>query len=137
MEKMRKTSPVVLRIGMSLVFLWFGWQQVSDTALWTSLIPPFYTNLTGMSRETFVLVNGWFEVIFGSLLILGIFTRITAFFLALHMLHIAFTAGYNGIGVRDFGLAMGVIAVFLWGADTWCLDKFLRKFFIENKYSYA
>ena len=133
---MRKAAPVVLRIGMSLVFLWFGWQQLSDTALWTSIIPPFYTDLTGMSATTFVLINGWFEVIFGSLLLVGVFTKITAFFLALHMLHVTFTVGYNGIGVRDFGLATGMISVFLQGADSWCLDKFLQRFFIGNKYTY-
>ena len=96
MEKMRKGAPVVLRIGLSLVLLWF-------------------------------------EIIFGTLLLLGIFSRITALLLALHMLHITFTVGYNGIGVRDFGLAMGMIAVFLQGPDVWSLDKF----FYKNKYAYA
>ncbi|MDP9249660.1 MAG: DoxX family membrane protein [bacterium] len=132
MEKMRKAAPVVLRIGMSLVFLWFGWQQLSDTTLWAGIIPPFYTNLIGLSATTFVLINAWFEIIFGGLLLLGIFSRTTALLLALHMLHITFTVGYNGVGVRDFGLAMGTISVFLYGPDTWCLGKF----FYKNKYTH-
>jgi uncharacterized membrane protein YphA (DoxX/SURF4 family) len=133
MEKTRTIAPVILRIGLALVFLWFGWQQLSDTALWTGLIPPFYTDLSGLSAVTFVLINGWFEIIFGILLLLGIFTRVTAFLLALHMLHITFTVGYNGVGVRDFGLAMGIISVFLQGPDRWCLEKI----FNINKYSHA
>jgi len=130
---MRKGAPVVLRIGLSLVLLWFGWQQLSDPGSWAAVVPPFYTDPSGLSAQTFVLINGWFEIIFGTLLLLGIFSRITALLLALHMLHITFTVGYNGIGVRDFGLAMGMIAVFLQGPDIWSLDKF----FYKNKYAYA
>lgn len=137
MEKMRKAAPVVLRIGISLVFLWFGWQQLSDTSLWAPVIPAFYTDLSGLSPETFVLINGWFEVVFGFLLLLGAFTRPVAFLLMLHMLHVTFTVGYNGVGVRDFGLSMAAISVFLQGADAWCSDRFFRKSFIQNKYGHA
>jgi uncharacterized membrane protein YphA (DoxX/SURF4 family) len=133
MEKTRKAAPVVLRLGMSLVFLWFGWHQISDTALWANMIPAFYTNLTGVSAQTFVLINGWFEVVFGTLLLLGIFPKITALLLALHMLHVTFTVGYNGVGVRDFGLSMAMISVFLESPDGWCLGKF----FYKNKHGYA
>ncbi len=113
----------MLRIGISLVFLWFGWQQVFDPNTWVSLIPEWATRFSGLSAGTLVLVNGTFELVFGSLLFLGIFTRVVAFLLALHLLHIMSVVGYNSIGVRDFGLSMGAIAVFLYGADAWCLNK--------------
>ncbi len=72
--------------------------------------------------------NGAFEIIFGLCLLLGYFTQVTALFLALHMLDITFTVGYTSIGVRDFGLAVATISVFLYGSDMWCLDTyFLNK----------
>ena len=127
MGKMRNAAPVVLRIGIALVFLWFGWKQLSDINAWVGLIPAWYVNISGLTATTLVLINGWFEIILGSLLLLGIFTKVAAGLLALHMLHVTFTVGYNGIGVRDFGLSMGAIAVFLYGIDFWCIDKFFKR----------
>lgn len=128
MEKMRESAPIVLRVGIALVFLWFGYNQVSDPSLWVGVIPTWYTDTLNVSATTLVLLNGWFEIVFGSLLLLGIFTRVSALLLSLHMLHVTFTVGYNGIGVRDFGLAMGTIAAFLYGTDNLCVDKFFKKY---------
>ncbi|MFA6256900.1 MAG: DoxX family protein [Candidatus Paceibacterota bacterium] len=126
-EKMKTFAPIVIRIGLALVFLWFGYQQIFSTDMWTILIPQWAVNLSGLSAYSLVLINGWFEVIFGFLLLLGIFTRISAFLLALHMLHITSVVGYNNIGVRDFGLSMAAISVFLNGVDMWSLDKLFIK----------
>jgi uncharacterized membrane protein YphA (DoxX/SURF4 family) len=123
-EKMHKFAPAVLRIGMALVFLWFGTQQIFFTDMWTSLIPQWIMNLSGMSAVTLVHFNGAFEIVFGICLLAGYFTQVTALFLALHMFHIAFTVGYSSIGIRDIGLAIATTSVFLHGADFWCIDRF-------------
>ncbi len=127
LEKMSKYAPVVVRVGISLVVLWFGTQQVLDTESWTRLIPEWATATSGMSAATLVYINGVFELIFGTLLLLGLFTRVVAGLIALHMIHITFTVGYNGVGVRDFGLTMAAISVFLGGVDACCLDRYLSK----------
>ncbi len=124
---MKGLAPVILRIGISLVFLWFGWQQLSDASAWAGLIPKWYLDLTGLSASILVLINGIFEIVLGTLLLLGIFTKVAAFLLMLHMLHITYTVGYNGIGVRDFGLSLATIAIWLHGRDTWCLERFFRR----------
>jgi hypothetical protein len=31
------------------------------------------------------------------------------------------------VGVRDFGLSLATLAIFLYGADDWSLDKFFKK----------
>jgi uncharacterized membrane protein YphA (DoxX/SURF4 family) len=67
------------------------------------------------------------ELSFGALLLLGLYTKLAAFVLALHLYGIAFSLGFNDLGVRDFGLASATLAVFLHGADKWCLDtKFIK-----------
>jgi uncharacterized membrane protein YphA (DoxX/SURF4 family) len=118
-----KYGPVVARFGLALVFLWFGFTQVTGPESWTSLIPEFITNITHLSALTFVYINGGMEIILGILLILGIYTRISALILALHLLVITIDVGYNAIGIRDFGLTMATFSIFLNGPDFLALEK--------------
>ncbi len=122
--KMKKFAPIILRIGISLVFLWFGSQQLLNTNSWISFIPDWVVNISHLSAQTLVHFNGAFEIVFGICLLFGYFTRITALLLALHMLDITFTVGYTSIGIRDFGLSIATLSIFLYGVDAWCLDKY-------------
>jgi len=124
---MKNFAPVVVRVGLSLVFLWFGTEQLLHTDAWVGLIPDWITSFSGISAEALVRFNGVFEIVFGFSLLMGYFTRVAALLLALHMLHITFTVGYNSVGIRDFGLSMAAISVFLYGIDIWCLDGWLLK----------
>ena len=76
---------------------------------------------------TLILLNGIFETIFGALLLMGYFTRIAAFLLALHLFSIAFSLGYNDIAIRDFGLALATASLIFSGAGEFSLDKNLKK----------
>jgi uncharacterized membrane protein YphA (DoxX/SURF4 family) len=126
-EKMKNFAPILLRVGVALVFLWFGQEQLLHTSSWVSFVPTWITSMSGISAVTLVHFNGAFEIVFGFCLIFGYFTRVTALLLALHMLDITFTVGYNQIGVRDFGLSIAAISVFLYGVDYWCIDTLLAK----------
>lgn len=72
---------------------------------------------------TLVHINGAIEVVFGTALIFGFFTRASAFVLAMHMAHITLMVGYDSIGVRDFGLAIAGFAILLNGADRFTIDR--------------
>lgn len=122
LARMHTIAPAVLRIGVSLVFLWFGSQQLLDVNSWTRLIPEFVTSITGLSATFLVYFNGAFEIIFATCLILGYFTRISAFMLAVHMIHIMVAVGYGPTGVRDFGIAIATVATFLNGPTIWSVD---------------
>lgn len=126
-DKMSLWALLVVRVGLSAVFLWFGIYQIMDPAPWGVLIPQAIISLSGLSATTLVLFNGWFEVVFGICLLLGFFTRLTALLLALHLFNITFVVGYNDVGVRDFGLAMATLSIFLRGSDALSLDARLEK----------
>ncbi|MDB5254356.1 MAG: hypothetical protein JWL80_422 [Parcubacteria group bacterium] len=126
-QKLQQLAPTVLRIGLALVFIWFGSQQLNSALNWTSYIPQSLIDITGFSSLTFVYFNGAFEVVFGLALLTGFFTRITALLLALHMFDIMYVVGYNEIGIRDFGLAVATLAIFLYGVDNYSLDRKFRK----------
>ena len=81
--------------------------------------------MTGLSASTLVTFNGAFEVIFGLCLLLGFFTRVSALLLALHLVSITMTVGYNAIGVRDFGLTLSAFALFLMGVHAYSVDNWL------------
>ena len=123
----RAAAPTVVRVGVSLVFLWFGSQQLMDANAWAGLIPNWVLTLVPLSAQSLVRFNGSFEVVFGCALLVGIFTRITALLLALHLFHIMTVVGYNDIGVRDFGLSMATLSVFLYGSDPLCLENWLKR----------
>ena len=142
LKKYQKYAPLVLRIGLSLVFLWFGISQLVNPESFLGYVPSWMYPHDGtmmhehpfqmlhslpLTPHIIIMGNGVFETIFGVLLLLGLFTRIAALLLALHLLGIMAGLGYNDIAVRDFGLIMATVAVFLHGDDEWCLGKKFHK----------
>lgn len=105
-------SPLVLRCGLAVVIIWFGAQQLLNAEAWTIWLPE-WTALSGIAPTTIVSLNGGFEVIAGLMLLIGVWTRLVAFVLFLHLLVIIFDIGINPTGVRDFGLAIALLAVAL------------------------
>lgn len=127
MHKMKLYAPTVLRIGIALVFIWFGTQEVTNPNSWTIFIPAFLTNLSGLTALTVVKLNGWFEIIAGFLLLVGYQTRIVALLLALHIADIAYIVGYNPIGIRDFGLTVASLSIFMQGMSPFSLDELMSE----------
>lgn len=123
---MKNTSSLVLRVGLGLVMLWFGVSQGKNPSAWVNYLPSFTENLP-LSQITFIYLNSWFEICLGILLIAGLQTRIVASLLALHMIGIVFSVGYNATGVRDFGLTMALISIALDKSSTLSLDNFFDR----------
>ncbi len=140
-ERNKKYSIDMVRIAIALVFLWFGISQIIDPESFLGYIPEWLYQQEPQMMQGFmqfmqrapnfvyiiILLNGIFETIFGILLLIGYFTRIAAFLLALHLLGIAFSLGYNDIAVRDFGLALATASLIFSGAGEISLDNQLRK----------
>ena len=112
-------AQILIRISISLLFLWFGLNQIFDPNSFMGYLPNFALSFASQA----ILFNGIVEVILGTLLLLGIFTRIVSLILSLHLLFITLTLGYNDIAVRDFILTIVTFSIFLSGYDEWCLMK--------------
>jgi len=119
---LRIPGATVLRFGLSSVVLWFGSQQFLHPEMWIGFIPEWVIHLSPVGAVTLVHINGAVELVFGTALFLGLFTRVSALILALHMAHITSMLGYNSISVRDFGLTVAAFSIFLRGADPVTLD---------------
>ncbi|MES2023522.1 MAG: DoxX family protein [Patescibacteria group bacterium] len=116
-------SHSVLRIGLSMVILWFSSQQFLHTDAWTAYVPDSAVAVTHLSAVTLVYFNAVFELVFGIILLFGWKTRLAAFLLSLHLFDIMYVVGYGEIGVRDFGLAVATFTVFMNGPDMLCADQ--------------
>jgi len=130
MEKYSKYAPAMVRIGMSLVFLWFGWNQLTNTEMWLGVVPESIANFVG--AKLVVLLNGWFEIVAGLCLLVGFQTRVVALLLALHLFGIAFSFGWHPIGIRDFGLAIATLSIFFAGADVCCWERRREEVTVKN-----
>jgi uncharacterized membrane protein YphA (DoxX/SURF4 family) len=113
----------VLRLGMSVVILWFSLQQFIHGDQYTAYVPDSIVALSHMSASTIVFFNALFELVFGLMLAFGWKVRIAALLLALHLFDIMYTVGYGEIGVRDFGLAIATLVVWMNGSDLFCIDQ--------------
>lgn len=115
-------APVVLRLGLAAVMVWFGVSQLVNTAAWVGIIPSWALSLSGLDASMIARSNGVFEIITGTLLAVGIFTRWVAAVLFVHLLVITFNLGMTAVGVRDFGLSFSMLALALFGSDKYSFD---------------
>lgn len=115
-------APVVLRLGISAVVMWFGVSQLTNPTMWLGVVPAWATGL-GPSANTIIFLNGIFEVIASILLAVGLFVRPVALLLGLHLLVITHHFGPTATGVRDFGLSFAAFAIALAGEDRWSVGK--------------
>ena len=119
---MKQYQPLVLRIGISLVFLWFGINQLINPDYFISYIPDWAAEFTYL-----IVLNGIFEIVFGLLLLIGLFTKFSSAILTIHLMTITMSLGYNDVAVRDFGLMIATMVIFMNGADEWTLDDKLHR----------
>ena len=101
----------ILRLGLALLFLWFGFSQLIDSINWVGWVPEWAVNILHIPPAMIVLLNGAFEVVAGTLLAMGLWVRLFSALLALHLLVLVFEIGPTPIGVRDFGLMMATFAL--------------------------
>jgi uncharacterized membrane protein YphA (DoxX/SURF4 family) len=125
-DTLKNYAPVLTRVAIALVFLWFGTNQILHTSNWLRMIPE-YVSFLPFSKETLIVMHGGFEIVAGLLLLVGWQIRIAASLLTLNLAHIVFLMGYNAIGVRDFGLCLTTLSIAFHGRDFFSLDTFIAK----------
>ena len=126
MADKREIAARIVRIGMSLVFLWFGLNQLFQPDNFMGYLPSFI--LASDLAKQAILLNGAFNVVFGGLLLAGLFTRLVSVFLVLHLLSISVSLGYNDVMIRDIGLMFATASIYFSSPDKWTLDKRRRKY---------
>ena len=122
LDRFKEYTPAIARWGVGIVFFIFGISQLLNPQSWMAYLPSFALNI-GINATTLIYMNGVFDLAIGILLLLGVFTRIVSLIGILHIIGIIISLGYNDVSVRDFGLLIVLVSVFLHGADKLCLVK--------------
>jgi len=108
---MKITPSCVLRVGLAIVLFWFGINQILDPSKWVFFIPEWVVSASAISPELIVLLNGGIEIVLGAFILLGIFLRVSALIVALHLFGIALSLGNSPSAIRDVGLAFMALAL--------------------------
>jgi uncharacterized membrane protein YphA (DoxX/SURF4 family) len=120
-------SVIILRIGLVIVYLWFGINQLIDPQRFVGWLPN-EASLIPTDPINLILLNGIFEILLSLAILFGIYIRYASWLLSLHLFAIAYTIGLNETGIRDIGLAFATLALGFSEPDKYTLDKKL-----ENK----
>ncbi|MFQ5531703.1 MAG: DoxX family protein [Candidatus Nanoarchaeia archaeon] len=126
LNNLKNYAPILVRVGVSLVFLWFGINQLINPISFLSYFPK-WLSIIMINTNIPIILNGIFEIIFGFLLLIGLYTRISSLLLSINLFFIMVGLGYNDIAIRDFGLMLATFSVFLHGPDKWSFDNKKKK----------
>jgi uncharacterized membrane protein YphA (DoxX/SURF4 family) len=121
LEKWKGYAPKFARYGLAFVFLTFGIMQWVDPASWLGYIPAWAH--VGLSDTTLIYLNGTFDFVIGLFLLLGLLIRLFGAIAFFHLLGIVLSMGWNEVTIRDIGLMIVCVSVFLRGSDDWSIDK--------------
>ena len=114
-----KYGPLILRLGLAFVFIWFGINQLISPEGFFGYVPNFLSNQINL----IILLNGIFDTIIGLALLIGFKVRIITLIKSVQLTAIIITLGYNDVAIRDIGILFAGISLFFLGPDEWTLDK--------------
>jgi len=111
-------SQLSLRIGLAVVFLWFGVNKFIQPQYWVDAWMPQWAQhvaqAIGMSGTNVVFLIGIFEVLVAVSLVTGFFSRAFALAAIVFLCIVLVASGLNEIVVRDIGLIAGLVALVIW-----------------------
>lgn len=105
------TTSLLLRLGLGVEFVLFGYGKLTDLPSWIGYIPPWVSPLIPMPVTTFLQAVGVVELVLGLLLIIGLWVRVVAILSALHLAGVLVALGYNDLAIRDFVSFMAALAL--------------------------
>lgn len=126
-ETLKPWGVAVLRWGLAIVFLYFGISQLMYPERFVGWLPAEVAMIP-LAPKIIVILNGALELLFGTALALGLYTRIAAFILGSHLAGITYTIGLTEIGFRDLGLSIATLALVLTGPGALSLSTYLEKY---------
>ncbi len=104
----------LLRFAVGAVFLWFGVDKWVHPSAWYGWMPSWLTSfLHGGALDSFIYLNGIFEVAVGLAFVANRFVQIAAASAGAFLFLIALTVGANEVTIRDNALLGVCIVLFV------------------------
>lgn len=119
-------SSVLLRIGLGSVFLYFGiYEKLFRPDITRSVIENLNITIP-ISIGLFIFLFGLLELVVGSFLVLGLYTRVTAIVAALMIFGIILQMGYLNVP-RDPALLAMALSLVITGSNRFSIDRIRDK----------
>ncbi|OGW68638.1 MAG: hypothetical protein A2036_03225 [Omnitrophica bacterium GWA2_50_21] len=116
-------SVLLTRVGLGVVFFWFGLDKCLDPDTWQGWVPVFIQNRLPISMNMFLVGQGVVEAVLGLLLVAGFLTRLASFLCCVILTGIIYFSGFNEVTVRDFGLLVMAVSIVISGPKSISLDQ--------------
>jgi uncharacterized membrane protein YphA (DoxX/SURF4 family) len=111
-------SNLSLRIGLAIVFLWFGIDKFLYPDYWVNAWLPSsmasWFGSFGISASEIIYTAAIFEVLVAVSLLINIFTAVFSVLAVAYLLAIMAVNGFSEVLVRDVGLAGAFLALVFW-----------------------
>lgn len=111
-------SNVFLRLGLAVVFIWFGVDKFLNPQYWLSAwIPQGALTIAskfGLGGTDIVYSSGVLELLVGASVLSNIFIKIFSVLALIFLATVLFAFGISEVLVRDIGLMGGLLALLFW-----------------------
>ena len=108
-------STLLLRIGLGGVFFWFGLDKYHDPHAWHTWVPVVIQGKLPVAMDLFLRIQGVTEMVFGALIVTGLFTRFACLICAAFILTVLHYFGLNQALIRDLALFMICLSLLVSG----------------------
>ena len=129
-EMLDEVSHLILRIGFAGLIMTHGWSKLAHYSEKVETFP----DPIGLGSQCSLILAIGAEFVAGFLLMLGLFTRLSALGLVVTMFVIIFIFhGADPLQVKELALLYGLafLALMISGGKKWSLDHFLRTRFLK------
>ncbi len=119
---------LVARIGIGLVFLWFGVDKFIHVTNWIGWIPDWMARIIPISLIYFMYLQGAIEAIIGILMIVGYKVRFASLVAVITLFGVEIAmigTGQTEMMLRDGGLLAASLSLFFTGSNCLSIDNYL------------
>lgn len=125
-ERNKKYASLIIRLGLALVFLWFGIDKFIHTLNWIGWVPQWMQSLIPFSMNAFMYSQGVIETAIGVMLLIGFKVRVASLLASITIAGVLISligTGQAEIMIRDAGLLAASLSLLLTGSSAWSFDR--------------
>ncbi|MFQ5881763.1 MAG: DoxX family membrane protein [Candidatus Methylomirabilales bacterium] len=111
--RVRVSSRLAVRLGLAVVFLWFGVDKFLAPEAWVGWIPSWLFGLLGGWQNPFLYLLGGAEVLVGLSFLTGWYLTPAAMASSIFLAAVILSMGFSDIVVRDIGLLGSALSLLL------------------------
>lgn len=122
LAKFAKNYPLVMRLSLAIVFVYFGISEILNPAYFSGYIPPFIASLTFFNSNLLIQTHGIALTLLSFSLLSRFHLRFIGILIMLMLIQIIagllLTSGFNEIVIRDIGLLGLALSIWLYEFKT-------------------